>query len=249
MQNEQYAKLTVLIDNLYDVIDQRKEQAEAHLEVIANSSEIDTSLEDLRQFYQRLGNQTTIEVHVDVEKIQASVKKSLASLDLLIERHFRNEIETVSNFEREARTCIQRGLQIDQDIIHHRAYSSFIKCNFEKKLENLLAVYLPRGKIRLDKDELRNLAEELNSTDDIIELANGDWRVLLFAASNISNESKSKLKQSAEINEFGTTTKKVNKETWMSIMGADILAAKIGWTMNTNSELQLTQIIKVLKKL
>ena len=247
MQDEQHEKLSKLIDNLYDVIDQRKEQAEAHLELVTNSTEIDTSLEDILRYNQQLGNQET-KIQKKVEQIQLTMEKSLASLNLLIERHFTNEIKTVASFEREARACIQSGIAIDRNIVHQRVYSSSTKCDSERRLESLLSIYSSRGKVKLDQDEVSDLVAELNSKSEIIDLAKGDWRILLFAASHISDESKAKLLQRAEINEFGTTTKKLNKETWMSVMSTDTLAARIGRSMNTNGELHLASITKILDK-
>ena len=131
MQDDQHKVLSKLVDNLYDIIDQCKEQAETHLNVVIDSTDIETSLEDLLHYYEQLEDQE-LSIEEDIGLIQATIEESLTSLNILVEQHFRNETATVANFEHVARTCIQKGLPIDRSVIYHRVYSCQTKCNSEK---------------------------------------------------------------------------------------------------------------------
>ena len=58
--------------------------------------------------------------------------------------------------------------------------------------------------------------------------------------------SKRQLRCRADFDEFGMSSKKIDKSTWTAIMAGDQLAAKIGWSLNKNGLLSLFDILKVI---
>ena len=185
---------------------------------------------------------------LEVKEIKTKIEQSFSSLDLLIERYFCDEAATIASFERKARVCIQSNAHVERHLVHHKAFTGSSKASHDKKLEFWLSYYSGRGKTRLDVDEIQHIATELSSSDEIMEYAKGDWRVLLFAATKISDVTIAQLKQRANIDEFGMTSKKLDKSTWMSVMTNDRMAAKIGWSLNNNGQLPLSDVLQIINK-
>ena len=153
----------------------------------------------------------------------------------------------MSSFEQNVRKCIQTNEPVDRKLVYHKSYTSYKHLDErDQRLTVYHSHYSVLGNTQLDDEESDYIAGELGLAKSIVEYARGDWRIMLFAATTVSNESERQLRCRADFDEFGMSNKKVDKSTWTAIMAGDQLAAKIGWSLNKNGLLSLSEILKII---
>ena len=134
----------------------------------------------------------------------------------------------------------------------------------QSKVEDYFSQLMKAGEHVISFADCELLARELGVNSSVLNTCNGDWRIILFAASPMDPDVEKRLRGRADVHTIRNILEGdekitnarisqaisqeifVDKEMWTSMMREDPISCRIGWQLNQNQKLSLNKILRII---
>ena len=88
------------------------------------------------------------------------------------------------------------------------------------------------------------LAKDLSVNDKIVDYANGDWRIIIFASIDITIHIEQQIRQIFEASNDKQCL--IQYSLWQSMTSNEYPVTEIGWNLSQNGKLSLATLYKII---